>query len=85
MIREADIDGWRLDVADEIDHHFWREFRGAVKAVKYDTYIIGEVWGDALRWLQGDQFDSSMNYPFTNSVLDFSPATTDTHRILPRR
>lgn len=70
-IREADIDGWRLDVADEIDHHFWREFRGAVKAVKYDTYIIGEVWGDALRWLQGDQFDSSMNYPFTNSVLDF--------------
>nr|WP_208414526.1 alpha-glycosidase [Paenibacillus castaneae] len=70
-IKEADIDGWRLDVANEIDHHFWREFRAAVKAEKPDAYIIGEVWGNALNWLQGDEFDSSMNYPFTNRVLDF--------------
>lgn len=70
-IEEADIDGWRLDVANEIDHHFWRDFRKTVKRAKRDVFIIGEVWTDALRWLHGDQFDSSMNYPFTNSVLDF--------------
>jgi glycosidase len=70
-IKEADIDGWRLDVADEIDHHFWREFRQAVKTVKPDVLIVGEVWYDSNSWLQGDQFDSVMNYVFTNAVKDF--------------
>lgn len=70
-IKEADIDGWRLDVANEVDHHFWRDFRKAVKAQKPDAFIIGEVWGNSLNWLQGDQFDSSMNYPFTNQVFKF--------------
>lgn len=70
-IREADIDGWRLDVADEVDHNFWREFRKAVKTVKPDVLIIGEVWYDSSSWLQGDQFDSVMNYVFTGAVKDF--------------
>ncbi len=70
-IKEADIDGWRLDVADEIDHAFWRDFRNTVKAAKPDAFIIGEAWGNALRFLQGDEFDSVMNYPVTNHVLDF--------------
>lgn len=70
-IKEADIDGWRLDVADEIDHNFWREFRQAVKAVKADALIIGEVWYDSSSWLQGDQFDSVMNYVFTSAIKDF--------------
>lgn len=70
-IKEFDIDGWRLDVANEVDHKFWREFRNAVRAVKNDVYIIAEVWNDAMPWLQGDQFDSVMNYPFTEAVIDF--------------
>ncbi|WP_424766802.1 alpha-glycosidase [Paenibacillus sp. sgz302251] len=70
-IKEVDIDGWRLDVANEIDHTFWRDFRRAVKAAKPDTFIIGEVWGNSLHWLHGDQFDSAMNYPVTNQILDF--------------
>ncbi|MFX3634364.1 MAG: alpha-glycosidase [Candidatus Pristimantibacillus sp.] len=70
-IKEADIDGWRLDVANEVDHHFWVDFRNAVKAEKQDAFIIGEVWGNALNWLHGNEFDSSMNYPFTNRILDF--------------
>ncbi|MGG1633044.1 alpha-glycosidase [Paenibacillus sp. FSL K6-3182] len=70
-IKEADIDGWRLDVANEIDHAFWRDFRHAVKAEKPDAFIIGEVWSNALNWLHGDQFDSSMNYPFAQHILDF--------------
>lgn len=63
-IREADIDGWRLDVANEINHEFWRAFRHAVRAVKEDMFLIGEIWEEAGIWLQGDQFDSTMNYTF---------------------
>ncbi|MDQ0352171.1 glycosidase [Alkalibacillus filiformis] len=70
-IEEFDIDGWRLDVANEIDHQFWREFRQAVKRAKNDVYILGEIWHDSMPWLQGDQFDAVMNYPFTESTLDF--------------
>ncbi|MBY6036374.1 alpha-glycosidase [Fictibacillus nanhaiensis] len=70
-IEEFNVDGWRLDVANEVDHSFWREFRTAVKSVKPDAYILGEIWHDSMNWLQGDQFDAVMNYPFTNAVLDF--------------
>lgn len=70
-IKEADIDGWRLDVADEVDHSFWREFRKAIKGTKPDAFILGEVWHNAERWLGGDQFDSVMNYPWREAVTDF--------------
>lgn len=68
---EFDIDGWRLDVANEVDHAFWREFRQTVKKIKPDAYILGEIWHDAMPWLQGDQFDAVMNYPVTNGIIDF--------------
>ncbi|RDW16959.1 alpha-glycosidase [Oceanobacillus arenosus] len=70
-IEEFDIDGWRLDVANEVDHAFWREFRNIVKQTKPDAYILGEIWHDSMPWLQGDQFDAVMNYPFTNGAIDF--------------
>ena len=70
-IEEADIDGWRLDVSDEVDNEFWRAFRRAVKSVKPDAYIIGENWLNSLQWLMGDQFDAVMNYPFTRSCLQY--------------
>ncbi|MCL7746178.1 alpha-glycosidase [Halalkalibacter alkaliphilus] len=70
-IEEFDIDGWRLDVANEVDHQFWREFRQVVKSIKPDAYILGEIWHDSMPWLQGDQFDAVMNYPFTQATLDF--------------
>jgi cyclomaltodextrinase / maltogenic alpha-amylase / neopullulanase len=70
-IEEIGIDGWRLDVANEVEHKFWREFRQIVKSVKPDAYILGEIWHESIMWLQGDQFDAVMNYTFTTSVLDF--------------
>jgi cyclomaltodextrinase / maltogenic alpha-amylase / neopullulanase len=70
-IEECDIDGWRLDVANEVDHAFWIDFRKTVKEVKADAYIVGEIWHDSLPWLQGDQFDAVMNYPFTSLVKDY--------------
>ena len=70
-LREYDVDGWRLDVADEVDDGFWREFRRRVKAVKPDALLIGEVWSDARHWLAGDMFDSVMNYEFRRHCRAF--------------
>ncbi|AZK45068.1 alpha-glycosidase [Paenibacillus lentus] len=70
-IKEVGIDGWRLDVANEVDHQFWRDFRKVVKKANPDAYILGEIWHESSGWLQGDQFDAVMNYPFTDAVLDF--------------
>ncbi|SHH39148.1 glycoside hydrolase family 13 protein [Virgibacillus chiguensis] len=75
-IEEFDIDGWRLDVANEVDHSFWHDFRRTVKEAKPDAYILGEIWHDSMPWLQGDQFDAVMNYPFTNGVIDFIAKNT---------
>ncbi|MFD2673553.1 alpha-glycosidase [Marinicrinis sediminis] len=70
-IEECGIDGWRLDVANEVDHKFWRAFRDVVKEVNPEAYILGEIWHDSVMWLQGDQFDGVMNYPLSNTMLDF--------------
>ena len=62
------IDGWRLDVAADLghseafNHQFWHEFRERVKAVNPEVLIIAEHYGNAGKWLQGDQWDSVMNY-----------------------
>ena len=66
------IDGWRLDVPNEIDDDsFWQEFRRRIKAINPDAYIVGEIWDEPSRWLQGDQFDGVMNYPLRKAVLKY--------------
>ena len=70
-IEEADIDGWRLDVANEVNYDFWRSFKKAVCSKKEDCFLIAEIWEDSNAWLQGDQFHSSMNYTFTYLCRDF--------------
>ncbi|WP_334351597.1 glycoside hydrolase family 13 protein [Companilactobacillus sp. HBUAS56257] len=70
-IEEFDIDAWRLDVANEIDHEFWRDFRRACDSVKKDFYILGEVWHSSQGWLQGDQFSAVMNYAYTDSISKY--------------
>ena len=70
-ITKGGIDGWRLDAADEVNPELWRRFRKAVRSVKPDAFIVGERWSDASQWLQGDQWDSAMNYPFCFAVRDF--------------
>jgi glycosidase len=70
-IREFDIDGWRLDVANEIPHDFWRAFRSRVKALKSDAFIVGEIWHNSMEWLKGDQYDAVMNYHFGQAIENF--------------
>ncbi len=70
-VREFHIDGWRLDVASEVDDSFWRAFRTAVKGENPDALLIGEVWESAGHWLGGDMFDSTMNYDFRKHCRSF--------------
>jgi cyclomaltodextrinase / maltogenic alpha-amylase / neopullulanase len=67
----AGVDGWRLDVAPDIPHPFWVEWRGLVKSINPDAMITGEVWTWAQPWLEGDQFDAVMNYQFAIPAQDF--------------
>jgi neopullulanase len=69
---EFGADGWRLDVAEEInDDSFWQEFRRVVKGANPEAYIVAEIWHPAQHWLKGDQFDAVMNYTITGPTLSF--------------
>lgn len=65
------IDGWRLDVADEVNTEFWRIFRNCAKSINKDAVIIGEVWQSAQYYLDGSMFDSAMNYDFIKHAKAF--------------
>lgn len=70
-VQRFGVDGWRLDVANEMSDGFLRAFRQAVKAVKPDALIIGEVWENAAHYLNGDMLDSAMNYDFRRFAGQF--------------
>jgi len=78
-LREFQIDGWRMDVARHIEPDFWRDFHRAAKAARPDCYLLSEIWGNTSPWLQGDQFDATMNYFFRDLSLGyFAEQTLDT-------
>ncbi len=70
-------DGWRLDVAEEInDPAFWQEFRRVVKTANPEAYIVGEIWHEAPDWLRGDRFDAIMNYVQSRLAYGFFGGST---------
>ncbi len=66
------IDGWRLDVPDEVDIDFWIKFRERIKSVNPQIWIVGEIWGDARTWLNDNIFDGVMNYRLGWSTLSWA-------------
>lgn len=62
-LTEMDIDGFRLDVPNEVPFWFWKRFRCKVKTLKPDAFLVGEIWQNAEEWL-GSYFDAVMNYSF---------------------
>ncbi|MBO4277809.1 MAG: glycoside hydrolase family 13 protein [Clostridia bacterium] len=78
---EMGVDGWRLDVVDELESDFVSEIAAAIKRCREDAIIIGEVWEDASnksaygerkKYFCGFQLDSVTNYPLRNAVIDFA-------------
>jgi neopullulanase len=69
-IKECDIDGWRLDVANEVSFDFWKEFSRLTHSLKPDFYVVSEIWNDASAWINPGLFDAVMNYPLGNAVSD---------------
>lgn len=69
---ERGASGWRFDVADNISHDWWREYRAHAKGYEADGPLVGEIWPDASQYLAGDQLDSVMNYRFRKNVLGFA-------------
>jgi len=63
--------GWRLDVPNEIDHSFWKEFRKHIKSINPEAFLVGEIWQSGLPWLNGEEFDSVMNYRFRDACIEF--------------
>ncbi|WP_130838225.1 glycoside hydrolase family 13 protein [Lachnoclostridium sp. Marseille-P6806] len=70
-VEESGIDGWRLDVADEVDAGVWTEARLLFKDRYPDCILLGETWGSGLRLMDGMQMDSIMNYGFRDAVRDY--------------
>jgi neopullulanase len=66
------VDGWRLDVAEEVGADYWREFRTRVKSADPDAYLVAEVWHPKPEWTAGDMFDAFMNYPLAMAILGFA-------------
>ena len=77
-IREAGIDGWRLDVANEMDLDFLRELRRRDASDSSASLYCGEIWHPAEPWLRGDTLDGVTAYPWRDAALAFSPAGVPT-------
>ncbi|HWQ42896.1 MAG TPA: bifunctional glycogen debranching protein GlgX/4-alpha-glucanotransferase [Desulfosporosinus sp.] len=84
------VAGWRLDVADELPDEFIQELRQAIKSIRPNAVLIGEVWEDASnkvsygkqrKYLFGDELDSTMNYPFRASFLRFMLGESDSEGV----
>jgi cyclomaltodextrinase / maltogenic alpha-amylase / neopullulanase len=71
-ISEIGIDGFRLDVPDEVPWWFWQLFRARIKGLKPDAWLVGEIWSNGKAWISERYFDSVMNYAyFKNPVLEY--------------
>ena len=70
-VEQWNIDGIRFDVGNEVSHRFLKELNRELKAIKPDLFLLGEIWHDSVQWLQGDEYDSVMNFPFLESVHNF--------------
>ena len=69
--KEAKIDGWRLDVCDEVSHTFWKKFRRYIKSIRSETVVMGEIHHQSNAFMRGDELDGIMNYPLYDAVLDY--------------
>ena len=66
------IDGWRLDVPEEVGKTFWKEWNTLVRSINPEAYTVGEIWSArSEEWVSGELFSAAMNYPFAERVQKF--------------
>ena len=66
------IDGWRLDVPEEIGKEFWKEWNALVRDINPEAYTVGEIWtSKGKEWVNGQLFTAAMNYPFLEAVQNY--------------
>ena len=74
------VDGFRLDVADELPDEFIKLLYDRVKEINPEAYVLGEVWEDASNktaynrrrtYFTNGELDSVMNYPFRTAIINF--------------
>ena len=70
-VENWNIDGIRFDVGNEVSHAFLQALNAGLKAIKPDIFLLGEIWHDSLPWLQGNEYDSTMNYPLLECLHNF--------------
>lgn len=66
------IDGWRLDVAEEVGKEFWVEWHELVREINPEAITVAEIWTEkAKEFISKDMFTSVMNYRFAYAAKDF--------------
>jgi neopullulanase len=76
------IDGWRLDVAEEIAGDFWEEFRERCRRVNPEAYLVAEIWRPKPEWLTGRHFDALMNYPLGEAIVGYAAGSHLDHSVV---
>jgi glycosidase len=71
-IKEAGIDGWRLDVPWKVDPDLWPRFYKHVKALNNEIFVVHEIWRDSSFWLNRGIGDAVMNYQLRDYIFDYS-------------
>lgn len=84
------VDGWRLDVAEEVPLEFWRDWNTLVREINPDTYTVAEIWGDAKNFVTQGGFSATMNYygfavPVKGFLIDNTLPPADFLRMLTER
>ena len=65
------IDGWRLDVINEVALPFWEKWSALVESINPEAMTVAEIWDDASEWMKAGGIDNTMNYLFARSSVDF--------------
>ena len=77
LIKEFNVDGFRLDTSDEVNDYFWIALNRAIKKENKDITLIGEIWENPEHWLNSLMFDSAMNYELRKAILLFFESKID--------
>ena len=65
------IDGWRLDVAEDVNTVFWEEWQQVVKSINPEAFTLAEIWVEKPEWIKKKRSDALMNYPVAKLMVSW--------------